>query len=284
MSTTTINESGEPLHNAGRWRSPRDDALAAVVGGAGVVAAAVPFVLSFQPSERAKAAGAPVEADIGAMAPGEMRTFEWQGQPGVDSAPHAGNARSRSRKPTIESPIRSPSARRTRPRLTRTTNTARSSRSILVVVGICSHLGCKPIGPFRVPVRNPAARRRSRVCVPVSWFDVRPGRPRVQEQACARQPSGAAAQVRVRIGRADRRRLEGVNHTPCHSVIAMGLHNTEYKGLLGWIDARMPTLMSEFKKHASEYYAPKNFNFWYYLRRLSRSWCWWSRSSPASSW
>jgi len=45
----------------------------------------------------------------------------------------------------------------------------------------------------------------------------------------------------------------------------MGLHKTEYKGLLGWIDARMPTLMLEYKKHASEYYAPKNFNFWYYF-------------------
>jgi ubiquinol-cytochrome c reductase cytochrome b subunit len=45
----------------------------------------------------------------------------------------------------------------------------------------------------------------------------------------------------------------------------MGLHKTDYKGLLGWIDARMPTMMSEYKKHASEYYAPKNFNFWYFF-------------------
>jgi ubiquinol-cytochrome c reductase cytochrome b subunit len=45
----------------------------------------------------------------------------------------------------------------------------------------------------------------------------------------------------------------------------MALHKTEYKGLLGWIDARMPTLMSEYKKHMSEYYAPKNFNFWYFF-------------------
>src|SRR5262252_2400326 len=45
----------------------------------------------------------------------------------------------------------------------------------------------------------------------------------------------------------------------------MGLHKSEYKGLAGWIDARMPTLMSEYKKHMSEYYAPKNFNFWYYF-------------------
>jgi ubiquinol-cytochrome c reductase cytochrome b subunit len=45
----------------------------------------------------------------------------------------------------------------------------------------------------------------------------------------------------------------------------MGLHKTEYKGLLGWIDARMPTLMLEYKKHMAEYYAPKNFNFWYFF-------------------
>lgn len=45
----------------------------------------------------------------------------------------------------------------------------------------------------------------------------------------------------------------------------MGLHKTEYKGLLGWIDARMPTLMAEYKRHMSEYYAPKNFNFWYFF-------------------
>ena len=43
----------------------------------------------------------------------------------------------------------------------------------------------------------------------------------------------------------------------------MAENKSEYTGLLGWFDSRMPTVMSEFKKHASEYYAPKNFNFWY---------------------
>ena len=52
-----------------------------VVGGAGVVAAAAPFVASLTPSERAKAAGAPAEADISKLAPGEMMTVEWRGQP-----------------------------------------------------------------------------------------------------------------------------------------------------------------------------------------------------------
>jgi ubiquinol-cytochrome c reductase cytochrome b subunit len=45
----------------------------------------------------------------------------------------------------------------------------------------------------------------------------------------------------------------------------MGLHNTQYKGLLGWIDARMPSLMITFRTHMSEYYAPKNFNFFYFF-------------------
>jgi ubiquinol-cytochrome c reductase cytochrome b subunit len=44
---------------------------------------------------------------------------------------------------------------------------------------------------------------------------------------------------------------------------------SQYTGLLGWIDARMPTLMSEYRKHLSEYYAPKNFNFWYIFGGLA---------------
>jgi ubiquinol-cytochrome c reductase cytochrome b subunit len=49
----------------------------------------------------------------------------------------------------------------------------------------------------------------------------------------------------------------------------MALHQSEYKGLMGWIDQRMPTLMSEWRKHASEYYAPKNFNFFYIFGGLA---------------
>ena len=56
----------------------------AITCGAGAVGAgftAVPFVASFQPSERARAAGAPVEVDIGALQPGEKLTVEWRGKP-----------------------------------------------------------------------------------------------------------------------------------------------------------------------------------------------------------
>jgi len=50
-------------------------------GAAGVAAVAVPFVGSMLPSERAKAAGAPVEVDISKLKPGEKMTAEWRGQP-----------------------------------------------------------------------------------------------------------------------------------------------------------------------------------------------------------
>ena len=53
----------------------------AAVGGAGAAAALVPFVSSMLPSERAKAAGAPVEVDVSSLAPGQMITVEWRGKP-----------------------------------------------------------------------------------------------------------------------------------------------------------------------------------------------------------
>ena len=53
----------------------------AAVGGAGVATAVVPFLSSMLPSERAKAAGAPVEVDIGNLAPGQLMTVEWRGKP-----------------------------------------------------------------------------------------------------------------------------------------------------------------------------------------------------------
>ena len=53
----------------------------AAAGGIAAVATAVPFVSTLAPSERARAAGAPVEVDVSALAPGDMKTVEWRGQP-----------------------------------------------------------------------------------------------------------------------------------------------------------------------------------------------------------
>src|SRR5688572_10870475 len=52
-----------------------------LVGGVATVGAAIPFVASMLPSERAKAAGAPIEVDIAKLAPGELGIFEWRGKP-----------------------------------------------------------------------------------------------------------------------------------------------------------------------------------------------------------
>jgi ubiquinol-cytochrome c reductase iron-sulfur subunit len=118
-----------------------------VVGGVGTLAAATPFVLSFQPSERAKAAGAPVEADVGAIAPGEMKTFEWQGKPVWVLR----------RTPEMLASLKKTDDRVADPKSERTAyptpkyaqNEYRSIKpELLVVVGICSHLGCSPKGPF----------------------------------------------------------------------------------------------------------------------------------------
>ena len=70
--------SNPPEMNPGRRRLI---VMTAAAGGACGVAAALPFAATMLPSERAKALGAPVEADISALAPGDMQVVEWRGKP-----------------------------------------------------------------------------------------------------------------------------------------------------------------------------------------------------------
>jgi ubiquinol-cytochrome c reductase iron-sulfur subunit len=109
--------------------------------GAGFVA--VPFVSSFQPSERAKAAGAAVEVDISAMQPGEKMTVEWRGKPVwiLKRTPEQIASL-----PKIDSQLADPKSERTAyPVPEYAKNEGRSIKpDLLVVVGICSHLGCSP--------------------------------------------------------------------------------------------------------------------------------------------
>ena len=116
----------------------------AVVGGVGVAAVAVPFVSTFAPSERAKAAGASVEVDISAIKPGEKITVEWRGKPVwiLKRTPEQ-----LAELPKLDGLLADPQSKRNPGELTPAyaRNTSRSIKpETLVVVGICSHLGCSP--------------------------------------------------------------------------------------------------------------------------------------------
>jgi ubiquinol-cytochrome c reductase iron-sulfur subunit len=112
------------------------------VGAIGAAAVAVPFVTSMTPSERAKAAGAPVEVDVSKIEPGTMITAEWRGQPVWIIH--------RTEEMTAELPrhndqLSDPNCEVTSQQPVYCKNTARSIKPNLgVVVGICTHLGCSP--------------------------------------------------------------------------------------------------------------------------------------------
>jgi ubiquinol-cytochrome c reductase iron-sulfur subunit len=114
------------------------------VGGAGAAAVAVPFVSSFEPSERAKAAGASVEVDVADLAPGEKRTVEWRGKPVwiLRRTPEMLASLEKD-----ENALADPASKRTAyPTPAYARNRHRSIKpEYLVVIGICSHLGCSPV-------------------------------------------------------------------------------------------------------------------------------------------
>jgi ubiquinol-cytochrome c reductase iron-sulfur subunit len=119
---------------------------AGAVGGAAV---AVPFVSTFQPSERAKAAGAAVEVDIAALKPGEKMTVEWRGKPVwiIRRTPEQLESLNKT-----ENQLADPKSQRNPAELTPeyARNQARSIKpEIFVGVGICSHLGCSPSDKFQ---------------------------------------------------------------------------------------------------------------------------------------
>ena len=116
------------------------------VVGAGFVA--VPFISSFEPSERARAAGAAVEVDIADLKPGEKKTIEWRGKPVwiIKRTPEQ-----LAELPKVDALLADPKSARKPDELTPpyARNEGRSIKpDILVAVGICSHLGCSPSDKF----------------------------------------------------------------------------------------------------------------------------------------
>ncbi len=112
-----------------------------VVGAAGAVGAAVPFVASWNPSAKAKAAGAPVKVDISKLQTGQRITVEWRGKPvwlikrTPDMLEELREADDLVSDPQSEVPQQPAYA----------TNETRSIKNdVVVLVGICTHLGCSP--------------------------------------------------------------------------------------------------------------------------------------------
>lgn len=120
----------------------------ACAGAVGGVAAAVPFVSTFQPSEKAKAAGAAVEVDISTLNPGEKITVEWRGKP-VWIIKRTKEQLDELK--TLDGQLADPNSERKPAELTPeyARNTWRSIKpEVLVTVGICTHLGCSPTDKF----------------------------------------------------------------------------------------------------------------------------------------
>jgi ubiquinol-cytochrome c reductase iron-sulfur subunit len=116
-------------------------AATTVVGGVGMAFGAVPFIASFQPSERTRAIGAPVEADISKIEPGQRLIFEWRGKPvwvvarSAEAIADLAGMADQLEDPASDDPQQPNYAK----------NTHRSIKEeYLVVVGICTHLGCSP--------------------------------------------------------------------------------------------------------------------------------------------
>jgi len=116
-------------------------AATTVVGGVGAVFVAVPFISSMMPSERAKAAGAPVEADISKLESGQMIRVEWRGKPVwiVNRTEEMVNDLA-----SLDDKMRDPDSKEDQqPEYARNRHRSLKAEN-LVLVGICTHLGCSP--------------------------------------------------------------------------------------------------------------------------------------------
>ena len=119
-------------------------------GAVGAAAVAVPFASTFQPSERAKAAGAAVEVDLADIKPGEKKTVEWRGKPVWVVRRTAEQLAALT---GLSGELADPDSKRKPSELTPeyARNEGRSIKpEFFVAVGICTHLGCSPSDKFQL--------------------------------------------------------------------------------------------------------------------------------------
>lgn len=152
-----MSKMTEWIHEVDEHRVPDESrrelllATTGLMGAAGLLATAYPFVATLAPSEAARAGAAPVEVDIGGLAPGELRTVEWRGKPvwlmrRTDAMVRALQA--------VDGHLADPLSRRSNQPAS-CVNATRSERpDLFVAVGVCTHLGCSP----RLVLDDPALR------------------------------------------------------------------------------------------------------------------------------
>ncbi len=170
-------------------------AATSVVGAAGAVGAAVPFVGSWFPSAKAKAAGAPVKVNVAKIEPGQQIVAEWRGKPVfivrrtdeilANLAKLEGAVADPESKASEQPTYVDPKVRSIKP-------------DLLVVEGLCTHLGCAPSFRLRSRPGRPGCRLGGWLLLPLPRLPLRPGWPRVQGAARAVEPAGPAAHLRVR--------------------------------------------------------------------------------------
>jgi len=118
----------------------------AAAGGVAGVAVAVPFVSSMLPSERAKAAGAPVEVDISKLSPGQIMVVEWRGKPVWVMNRTKEQLESL---PKLDPLLADPKSEKNMQPSYAQNGTRSIKPEIFVAVGICTHLGCSPTEKFK---------------------------------------------------------------------------------------------------------------------------------------
>jgi ubiquinol-cytochrome c reductase iron-sulfur subunit len=148
MSTSTSLPGGQAPSPAPVDKEKRTTIMiACAVGGAGLAAVAAPFVASLAPSERAKAAGAPVEVDLSSIPVGDKVVVEWRGLPVwiLRRTPEMLQSIKK-----VDGEVADPQSQRTQyPTPEYARNEHRSIKpEFLITIGVCTHLGCSPIGPF----------------------------------------------------------------------------------------------------------------------------------------
>ncbi|MEC8427875.1 MAG: ubiquinol-cytochrome c reductase iron-sulfur subunit [Pseudomonadota bacterium] len=119
-------------------------AATCVVGGAGAVGAAVPFVASWNPSAKAKAAGAPVKANLAKIEPGQMVIVEWRGKP-VYIVRRTAETLADLEK--MDNLLRDPNSGESKqPEYVQgLARTIEGKEEFLILLGLCTHLGCAPM-------------------------------------------------------------------------------------------------------------------------------------------